>query len=67
LYTDPGRVKVTAPVRRLENAGEHLDQPSALLLPLHEMETVFNRQAWTFGCSDLFNPGFLLKCIIPYV
>lgn len=40
---NPGRVKVTAPIRRLENAGEHLDQPLALLLPLHEMETVFNR------------------------
>lgn len=40
---NPGRVKVTAPIRRLENAGEHLDQPVALLLPLHEMETVFKR------------------------
>lgn len=40
---NPGRVKVTAPIKRLENAEEHLDQPLALLLPAHEMEAVFNR------------------------
>uniref|UniRef100_A0A0C9RQH0 Nicastrin n=1 Tax=Wollemia nobilis TaxID=56998 RepID=A0A0C9RQH0_9CONI len=40
---NPGRVKVTAPLRRLENVREQLDHPSAVLLPLREFSNFLNR------------------------
>ncbi|GLJ11946.1 hypothetical protein SUGI_0180740 [Cryptomeria japonica] len=40
---NPGRVKITAPLRRLEKARDQLDQRSAILLPLHEFDNFLNR------------------------